>query len=177
MESNDIRTDKSTRRVVICAMLTALGTVLGGLLSVPAMPLGSYTLKIGLGVLPVIAAAVLYGPLYGGIVGGLTDLIQALVFPKGSYMPWFTVIGVLFGVVPGLFFMNGQRPTLKRIFAAVFTGQTVCSVLLNTMLLVWLYGSPWQIVYARMVNQAVMIPMYTFLVYYIMRIMQRTGLI
>ena len=151
--------------------------VLGGLLSIPAMPLGSYTLKIGLGVLPVIVTAVLYGPLYGGTVGALTDLLQALIFPKGAYMPWFTVIGALFGVIPGMFFVKGQKPTLKRIFVAVFSGQTVCSVVLNTLLLMWLYGSPWQIVYARLINQAVMIPLYTALVYYVVKLMDKCGII
>lgn len=141
------------------------------------MPLGSYTLKIGLGVLPVIVTAVLYGPLYGGTVGALTDLLQALIFPKGAYMPWFTVIGALFGVIPGIFFVKGQKPTLKRIFVAVFSGQTVCSVVLNTLLLMWLYGSPWQIVYARLINQAVMIPLYTALVYYVVKLMDKCGII
>ena len=163
--------------LLVTALALALGVVLGGLLSIPAMPLGSYTLKIGLGVLPVIVTAVLYGPLYGGTVGALTDLLQALIFPKGAYMPWFTVIGALFGVIPGMFFVKGQKPTLKRIFAAVFSGQTVCSVVLNTLLLMWLYGSPWQIVYARLINQAVMIPLYTALVYYVVRLMDKCGII
>ena len=163
--------------LLVTALALALGVVLGGLLSIPAMPLGSYTLKIGLGVLPVIVTAVLYGPLYGGTVGALTDLLQALIFPKGAYMPWFTVIGALFGVIPGLFFMKGQKPTLKRIFVAVFSGQTVCSVVLNTLLLMWLYGSPWQIVYARLINQAVMIPLYTALVYYVVKLMDKCGII
>ena len=163
--------------LLVTALALALGVVLGGLLSIPAMPLGSYTLKIGLGVLPVIVTAVLYGPLYGGTVGALTDLLQALIFPKGAYMPWFTVIGALFGVIPGMFFVKSQKPTLKRIFAAVFSGQTVCSVVLNTLLLMWLYGSPWQIVYARLINQAVMIPLYTALVYYVVKLMDKCGII
>jgi ECF transporter S component (folate family) len=163
--------------LLVTALALALGVVLGGLLSIPAMPLGSYTLKIGLGVLPVIVTAVLYGPLYGGTVGALTDLLQALIFPKGAYMPWFTVIGALFGVIPGIFFVKGQKPTLKRIFVAVFSGQTVCSVVLNTLLLMWLYGSPWQIVYARLINQAVMIPLYTALVYYVVKLMDKCGII
>ena len=127
--------------------------------------------------LPVIVTAVLYGPLYGGTVGALTDLLQALIFPKGAYMPWFTVIGALFGVIPGIFFVKGQKPTLKRIFVAVFSGQMVCSVVLNTLLLMWLYGSPWQIVYARLINQAVMIPLYTALVYYVVKLMDKCGII
>lgn len=174
---NSANVDPRTRRLAYCALFTALGVVLGGLLSIPAMPLGSYTLKIGLGVLPVIVTAVLYGPLYGGTVGALTDLLQALIFPKGAYMPWFTVIGALFGVIPGIFFVKGQKPTLKRIFVAVFSGQTVCSVVLNTLLLMWLYGSPWQIVYARLINQAVMIPLYTALVYYVVKLMDKCGII
>ena len=163
--------------LLVTALALALGVVLGGLLSIPAMPLGSYTLKIGLGVLPVIVTAVLYGSLYGGTVGALTDLLQALIFPKGAYMPWFTVIGALFGVIPGMFFVKGQKPTLKRIFVAVFSGQTVCSVVLNTLLLMWLYGSPWQIVYARLINQTVMIPLYTALVYYVVKLMDKCGII
>lgn len=174
---NSANVDPRTRRLAFCALFTALGVVLGGLLSIPAMPLDSYTLKIGLGVLPVIVTAVLYGPLYGGTVGALTDLLQALIFPKGAYMPWFTVIGALFGVIPGMFFVKGQKPTLKRIFVAVFSGQTVCSVVLNTLLLMWLYGSPWQIVYARLINQAVMIPLYTALVYYVVKLMDKCGII
>ena len=172
--------DKQSRvmqQVLIGVRPACLGMVLGGLLSIPAMPLGNYTLKIGLGVLPVIVTAVLYGPLYGGTVGALTDLVQALIFPKGAYMPWFTVIGALFGVIPGMFFVKGQKPTLKRIFAAVFSGQTVCSVVLNTLLLMWLYGSPWQIVYARLINQAVMIPLYTALVYYVVKLMDKCRII
>lgn len=51
---NSANVDPRTRRLAFCALFTALGVVLGGLLSIPAMPLGSYTLKIGLGVLPVI---------------------------------------------------------------------------------------------------------------------------
>ena len=46
---NSANVDPRTRRLAFCALFTALGVVLGGLLSIPAMPLGSYTLKIGLG--------------------------------------------------------------------------------------------------------------------------------
>lgn len=110
MQANRLTNHQKVMRLVVCAMLTALGVVLGGLLSIPAMPFGSYTLKIGFGVLPVIIAGVLYGPGYGAIVGALCDLLQALIFPKGAYMPWFTVVGALFGLIPGLFFIKGKRP-------------------------------------------------------------------
>ena len=71
MQANRLTNHQKIVRLVVCAMLTALGVVLGGLLSIPAMPFGSYTLKIGFGVLPVIIAGVLYGPGYGAIVGAI----------------------------------------------------------------------------------------------------------
>ncbi len=161
-----------TKKIVVCALLIALSVVLSGMLSVPVMPLGTYSLKIGLGMLPVLIASALFGPLYGGMVGGLADLLQALIFPKGAYMPWFTVVGTLFGVIPGLFFLKKRRVTFGRLLGAVATGQAICSVGLNTLLLVWLYGSPWQIVYTRMINQAVMILLYTVLAYAIIRLLR-----
>ncbi len=174
MQEKSLTNHQKIVRLVVCAMLTALGVVLGGLLSIPAMPFGSYTLKIGFGVLPVIIAGVLYGPGYGAIVGALCDLLQALIFPKGAYMPWFTVVGALFGLIPGLFFIKKQAPTFLRILLAVAVGQVVGSVICNTLLMVWLYGSPWQIVYARIINQAVMIPVYSALVYLCMRVIVKT---
>ena len=110
MQANRLTNHQKIVSLVVCAMLTALGVVLGGLLSIPAMPFGSYTLKIGFGVLPVIIAGVLYGPGYGAIVGALCDLLQALIFPKGAYMPWFTVVGALFGLYPGCSSLKGKRP-------------------------------------------------------------------
>ena len=50
MQANRLTNHQKIVRLVVCAMLTALGVVLGGLLSIPAMPFGSYTLKIGFGV-------------------------------------------------------------------------------------------------------------------------------
>ena len=38
---NSANVDPRTRRLAFCALFTALGVVLGGLLSIPAMPLGS----------------------------------------------------------------------------------------------------------------------------------------
>lgn len=166
-----------TRRLVVCALLTALGVVLGGLLSIPAMPFGTYSLKIGFGVVPVIIAGVLYGPGYGAMVGGLTDFIQAMIFPKGAYIPFFTVIGVLFGFIPGLFFAGHQQPKFPRILISVFAGQTIASVICNTLLLIWLYGLPWEAFIPRIITQAICIPLYSGIVYGCIKLLKKAGVI
>lgn len=166
-------------RLCVCAMLVAIGVVLSGLLSIPDFSLGNYTMKIGFGSLAPILAGVLYGPLYGGIVGGLVDLIQALLFPKGAFVPWFTVVAVLSGLIPGLFFIKRRRvPSFIRILLATFTGQVVCSVILNTLLIYLLYGSAfWVLLPKRLVNQAIMIPAYTVIIWVIISLFARTNLL
>ncbi len=166
----------NTYRMIVCSLFIAMGTVLGGAMSLPAFVLGAYSVKIGFGVLPVILSGVMYGPLYGGIVGGLVDFLQAILFPKGPYEPWFTIVGILFGLIPGLFFRKNERPTLGRLFLAITCGQTVGSVLCNTLLVVTLYGLPLEgIMPLRAVNQAVMIPLYTALVFMLVPLISRYG--
>ena len=171
-----MQTRNNTKRLILCAMFTAIGVLLGGPLSIPAFPLGVYSLKIGLGTLPVILSGVLFGPLYGGIVGGLVDFLQVLLFPKGTYVPWFTMVGVLFGLIPGLFFRKGKKPTFRRLLAAVASGQIIGSVICNTLLMVMLYNMPlWSILPLRAINQAVMIPLYSLLLYWIIPLLKKRG--
>jgi len=168
---------RDTRALAVCAMLTALGVLLGGMLKIPAVLFGSYSLKIGFGVLPVILAGVLYGPAYGGIVGGLTDFLQAQLFPAGAYMPWFTIIGILFGLIPGLFFMKRQKPTFPRLLLAIAVGQIIGSVICNSFLLMALYGLPVEVMIPRLINQAVMIPVYALLLRALIPLLQKARLI
>lgn len=166
----------ATRKLAVCALLAAVGAVLGIVsLPLPAVSAAGYSLKIGITLLPVLLAAALYGPAYGGMVGLIVDLLPALLAPKGPLVPWFTLVGALFGVIPGLFFMKGQALTPKRLLLAIGTGQLLCSVALNSLLLMWLYGMPPQIVYVRLLNQAVMIPAYTIITYYVAKLLKRAG--
>ncbi len=165
-----------TKRLVTCALLTAIAVLLSGPLSIPVFPLGIYSLKIGLGTLPVILAGILFGPVYGGIAGGLTDVLQFMISPKGAYVPWFTIVGVLTGLLPALFFRTRQRATLPRLFLAVGSSQVFCSIICNTFLLVTLYGIPVEtILPLRVINQAVSIPVYVFLLYLLLPLLKKVG--
>lgn len=89
--------------LVVCGLLTALGVILGGLLSIPAVPFGSYSLKIGFGVLPVILSGVLFGPAYGGIVGRLRISFRRFCSPRAHICHGFTVVGTFSGWCPACF--------------------------------------------------------------------------
>lgn len=165
-----------TKRLVLCALFTAIGVLLSGPLSIPVFPLGIYSLKIGLGTLPVILSGILFGPVYGGIVGAITDVLQVLLFPKGAFVPWFTVVAALNGIIPALFFLRNQRATFLRLLAAVGSAQIVCSVICSTFLLVLLYGIPLEtILPLRAINQAVTIPVYVLLLLLLFPLLKKHG--
>lgn len=163
--------------IVVCGLLTALGVILMGPLSLPALPFGTYSLNIGFGSLPIILSGVLFGPVYGAIVAMLTDLLQVLLFPKGAFMPWFTLSAMFFGLVPGLFFMKRRKVTLPYLLLAIAPGQLLSSVLLNTFLLVKLFGLPWSLMPLRLVEQLIMIPLYAVLIYVIIRLLARNRIL
>ena len=102
----------STRTLTTLAMLTALEIVLSRFLS-----LNAWNIKIGFNFVPVVAAAILYGPIGAGLVAALGDFLGALLFPIGTYFPGFTLTAFLTGCVYGFFLYKEQN--WPRIIAAV----------------------------------------------------------
>ena len=140
----------TTRTVTPLALLTAIEIVLSRFLSVNA-----WNIKIGFSFVPVVVAAILYGPLGAGVVGALGDFIGAVLFPIGAYFPGFTLTAFLTGFVFGLFLYKKQD--WPRSIAAVGINQFVLSLFLNTLWISILYGSPYVPLLATRVVQCVIL--------------------
>ena len=125
----------NTRTLTSMALLIALEIVLSRFLSISA-----WNTKIGFAFVPVVIAAILLGPLYAGIVGALADFLGAILFPIGTYFPGFTLTAFLMGLCYGLFLYRSQ--SFPRILGAVAVHQLILSLLLNTLWISLLYGSP-----------------------------------
>lgn len=125
----------STRRLVILAMMVAANIVLSRFLSISL-----WNLKIGFAFVPVVIAAILYGPVAGGLVGAVGDYIGATLFPIGQYFPGFTATAFLVGAAYG-FFLHKKQDTV-RIFSAVLLTECIGSLLLNTLWISLLFGAP-----------------------------------
>jgi len=69
--------------------------------------------KIGLGYLPTIMAGILYGPLAGGITGGVADVVGMLIKPDGVFHPGFTLSSILIGAIPGFISYNIFKRNFK----------------------------------------------------------------
>ncbi len=123
------------RTVVYLGVLTALEIVLSRFLSINA-----WNIKIGFSFVPVAAAAILFGPLPAAVVGALGDFLGAILFPIGPYFPGFTLTAFLTGALFGLLLYRKQ--TVLRVLAAAAVSQLILGLLLNTLWISILYGSP-----------------------------------
>ena len=146
------RHDNHLVMIITLAMLTAMEVVLNRFLSIKTQEL-----KIGFSFVPVVIAAMLYGPLGGGCVAALGDFIGAMLFPNGPFFAGFTFTALLTGAVFGLFLHKSQKPVW--IIVSVAINQLILSLLLNSLWIHLLYGSPYfPLLGTRLVQCAILIP-------------------
>lgn len=125
-----------TSLVVILGLLTALQIVLSRFCSI-----NTWNIKIGFSFIPVVIAAVLYGPLPAAAVAAVGDFVGAICFPIGPYFPGFTLTGFCTGCVFGL--LLGKKQTAGRILAAVLIQQLILSLLVDSLWISILSHAPY----------------------------------
>ena len=141
-----------TRTIVILGLLTAIQVVLSRFLSFSV-----WNMRIGFGFVPIVMAAMMFGPIPAAIVAGLSDVLGATLFPVGAFFPGFTLTAVLVGIIFGLFLREKQ--SMGRIVAAVGLTQLICSLLINTYWISLLYGAPYiTLIPPRLIQTAILVP-------------------
>lgn len=112
------------------------------------------SIKISLDFIPIVVAAILYGPVPAVIMSILADVLGAFLFPVGPFFPGFTLTAAVTGLIYGLLLYKKQ--TMPRVVLSVVLQQGVCSMLINTFWLHVLYGLPYlPTMAARLVQCAV----------------------
>ena len=125
----------SVRMIAFIGVLTALYVVLSRFLSIINTP----TIRIGLGFLPIVLAAIVLGPWQAGVVAALGDIVGALVHPVGPYFPGFTVTAFFSGLILGLLIY--KKKNIFITILAVVIHQLVFSLLIDTIWISILYGA------------------------------------
>lgn len=139
----------SLKIVAVLGLMIALEIVLS------RFQIHTSDMKLGFGFVPIVVAAILYGPIAGGAVGAIGDVVSAILFPVGQYFPGFTVTAFLTGVIFGLFLYK-KESTLKVIISVLLT-QAIISQFVNTYFISLLYGNPyWPLFVTRLAQTAIM---------------------
>jgi len=126
-----------TRDLTLIALLAAIEIVLSRFLSIQA-----WNTKIGFSFVPIVVAAILLGPIPAAVVATIADIVGALLFPSGAFFPGFTLTACLSGLNYGLFLHKKQD--MLHVLGAVSVHQLLLSLLLNTLWISILYGSPYK---------------------------------
>ena len=92
--TSSFRELKQVSTITVCAMLAAIGVILGSLTIYI-----TDTVRIGFAGIPNMLAAYLFGPVAGGVFAGALDILKYLVKPMGPFMPALTLIVVLKGQI------------------------------------------------------------------------------
>lgn len=126
------KSKKMLFNVILTAILIALNVILERL-----MGFMSLTQYISISVVTVAFAAVFLGVPYAVLVATLGDVAGALLFPTGAYQIGFTLTNALAGLIIGLFLY--KKANILTITLGVITSKSICSLLLNSMLIAFLY--------------------------------------
>ena len=130
----------SIRVMTMSAMLVALSAVIGYVCkTIPALNLGT-GLRITFENLPIILAGVMFGPVVGGCVGGVADLLSCL-FSGQTPIPLVLVGSVSVGIAAGVFsrFVIRKKGFL-RIAVAEVVAHLIGSVIIKTAALYSVFG-------------------------------------
>lgn len=136
----------TTQKLVMTALLVALYVVINRFFSI-----STWDIKIGFSFVPVVIGAILLGPIYGGLIGGLGDFIGALLFPFGPYFPGYTATAFLMGWWYGKVLQKEQGK--KQILLAVILAELTCSLILNTLWISLVYGSSYIALFSTRIMQ------------------------
>ena len=124
----------NVNQLVIMGALSAIDVILRRFLSI-----NTPITRIGFAFVAEAIAAIVLGPLQAAAVGGIADVIGAILFPSGGFFPGFTLTAIIIGFIYGLFLH--KKVTIVRIVCAVTVTQFVCSLGLNTLWLSIITGS------------------------------------
>lgn len=120
-----------TKKMILSALLLAMDIVLSRFFSIRVV-----NIAFSFGFVPLILSAIWLGPKYSTLIGGLTDLIGALLFPVGQYFVGYTISAFIDGFIYGIFLYQkpGVERTEKQFIIRLLLSTFVVSVFCNLFL-------------------------------------------
>lgn len=122
----------TTRKVCLLGVFAAITAILG---IFATFRIGNQ-IKIPLKFITVFITGALFGPLSGGLVAAIADILNAVLVPVGPIMPQITTVEFMYGVIFGAFFYKAKDNAfyyLRAVLCCVL--QSVISVALMSKIL------------------------------------------
>ncbi|MGL5440553.1 MAG: folate family ECF transporter S component [Filifactoraceae bacterium] len=154
-----------TRGMLIGALLVAISVVLARFVGF-MLPGGA--IRISFTNVPIILGGMFLGPIGGFIVGAVSDIIGAILFPQGTFFPGFVLSSGLVGLIPGLIMKSEKDFTITRVVIANIIIFAIVSIGLNTFWLSILLKKGFLALFpGRLIASGILTFINTFFVYII----------
>ncbi len=131
------------KKVIITVAFTAMMTALYFVLDRVFVLYPTESIKLSFNFVPVIVAAVYFGPISAMLVSGVGDLLGAVLMPVGAPNLLLTATAALSGLVYGLLLYRvraGRGAQALRILAVNLLVSLVINLTFNTLALALVYG-------------------------------------
>lgn len=137
-----------TVSLAVMGVLLAMEIILSRFLSI-----NQWDLKIGFSFIPIVIVAYIYGAIPAAVIAALGDFLGAVLFPIGPYHPGFTATAFLTGAIFGLFLH--KQYSIYKLVPSVLLVQFTGGLILNTIWISQLYGSPFFVVLPTRIVQCI----------------------
>lgn len=158
---------KHVKTLVITAMFIALGVILGFFFSIQITD----SLRLGFSFIANEMTALLFGPVVGGIMGGITDILKFIIKPTGPFFFGFTLNAILGAVIYGIMLYK-QPISFRRILLTKIIVSIIVNVCLGTLWVSMLYGKGFLLLLPmRVIKQCFSVPVESFLFYLVAKML------
>ncbi len=110
------------RRIIISAVLLSVALATKSMFSFYIPLFGENGMQVGISGIFSIMPSILFGPVYGALTSGLSDLLGYVIKPTGAYLPLMTIImaggGFLRGVLWNILRQRSTKGTRVFVIAA-----------------------------------------------------------
>ena len=116
---------KSVLAIAVTGMLIALSYILESF----TIPLGNS--KINFAYIAIAVIGMLYGPTISFFAGGICDAVGFLAYPQGGFLPIFTLIAMLQGVIYGILL---YKKTPKKLVLSAIIARVADVLIINMVI-------------------------------------------
>ena len=163
---------KKLETLVMTALLIAIGIVLGQF-SIQI----TQDVKVGISFIATQLTATMFGPVVGGIMGGVADVIKFIIKPTGAFSMLWTLNAIVGPILYGMMLYKK-----KFTFWRVLLSKAVVAIIVNIgMSCTWsaiLYGSAfWAILPTKAIQQLIQVPVQSIIFFLFVSILQKAKVI
>ena len=119
-------------KIALSGLLLALTIIFTRFLSIQNIPVIPFV-RISIGPALIIFASIFLGPIYGGVIGGASDILGIFLVPNAlgySINPWFTLVYTILGIVPWFIY---------KLFKLIKNQKITFAILIATFIALWVF--------------------------------------